>query len=102
MLIKYDPSSPRSEDVRTISIHPSTNTVSMALLWGITVTVTPAISPLKLTRLSGGCLTSPVKAITRPSMEPTGAVKDEPFSGGKVMLSDLDPFQANTGTCCQV
>lgn len=66
------------------------NTVSMALLWGISTTVNPAVSPKKLTRLSGGCLPSPVK--TLPSTEPEGAVVNEPFSGGKAIVSDPGPF----------
>ena len=66
------------------------NTVSMALLWGITATVNPAISPTKLTRLSEGCLPSPVKSLH--STEPEGAVVNEPFSGGKAMVSDPGPF----------
>lgn len=90
MLIKCDPWSPCTEDIRTISIHPSMNTVSMALLWGITTTVNPAISPTKLTRLSGGCLPSPVKSLR--STEPEGAVVNEPSQVGKRWCQTQAPF----------
>lgn len=98
MLIKCDPWSPCTEDIRTISVHLHEHRFS-GLIVGIRSCQSPASSPRKLTRLSGGLPASTCQ--NSAGTEPEGAVVSRPFSGGEAVVSDPGPFSANSGTCCQ-